>query len=143
MVSLRMYETIVVCRFATLQSPQKNSSGPSGLKLETELKMSSRGLPASGPKKVIKSESKRVKKVEISTLFQHFDSFWTRFSLFGSRGRKAPRTHFQLRFQLWARRAQKLLWGDSRVAILGGGLDTKAASTLPELPFGATRHAAQ
>ena len=42
----------------------------------------------------------------------------------GLRGRKAPATHFQLRFQLWARRAQELLWGDGRVATFHIGLRT-------------------
>ena len=35
------------------------------------------------------------------------DSFWTLFLLVGPRGRKAPGTHCQLRFQLWGPKAGK------------------------------------
>ena len=55
--------------------PLEEFLGPSGPKLETELKMSSRGLPAPESKK-LKTESKRVEKVEkefnfpFSTLFR-------------------------------------------------------------------------
>ena len=49
----------------------------------------------------VKKESKRLKK---SWNFPFSTLFWT----FWPRGRKAPGTHFQLRFQLWARRAQEL-----------------------------------
>ena len=41
--------------------PPKKFLGPSGPKLETELKMSSRGLPAPGSKK-LKTESKKSRK---------------------------------------------------------------------------------
>ena len=41
--------------------PQEEFLGPSGPKLETELKMSSWGLPAPGPKK-FKTESKKSQK---------------------------------------------------------------------------------
>ena len=82
--------------------------GPSGPKSETELKTSSRGLPAPGPKK-LKTESKKSRKMEISTLFQLFRLFFDSILNFlgpgagRPRGRKAPGTRFQLHFRLWAR----------------------------------------
>ena len=62
--------------------PPEELLGPSGPKLETELKMSSWGLLAPGPRK-LKSESKKRQKVEISTLsaFVIFFRLW--FQLFG------------------------------------------------------------
>ena len=89
--------------------------GPSGPKLETELKMSSRGLPAPGSKKLKTESKKESKKLKKSWNFHFSTLFRLCFELFGPRGRKAPGTHFQLCFQLWARRAQEL-WGDWRVA---------------------------
>ena len=81
--------------------PPEEFLGPSGPKLETELKMSSRGLPAPGPKKVLKTESKKSRKMEISTLFQlfrlFFDSVFKTFLVPGAA--RSPGTHFQLRFQ--------------------------------------------
>ena len=76
--------------------------------------MISRGLPAPRSKK-LKAESKKSQQVEISTFFLFFNSFSALFLTFGNPG-QAPGTHFQLRFQLWARRAQELLCGDWRVA---------------------------
>ena len=74
--------------------------------------MSSRVLLAPGSKK-LKTEPKKSQKVEISTLFQLFGLFFNSvFNFLGPGAQKAPGTHFQLRFQLWARRAQELLWGD-------------------------------
>ena len=64
--------------------------------------MSSRVLPALGSKK-LESESKKSQKVEISTLFQPLGNFFIN-SDFDFLGRKAPGTHFQLRFVLSARR---------------------------------------
>ena len=84
-------------KVATLQSP-KGVLGPE--ELETELKMSSQRLPAPGSKKVkirAKKEPKKLKKVHLLTLFDSdFNFFET------PRGRNAPGTHVQLRFQLWA-----------------------------------------
>ena len=59
---------------ATLQSPQRSSWALRAQELETELKMSSRGLPAPGSKK-LKTESKKSRKrVEISIFRLFFDS---------------------------------------------------------------------
>ena len=77
--------------------------------------MSSRGLPTLGPKK-LKAESKKSQKSLFRLFFNAVDSFSTLFLTFLGPG---AGTHFQLRFQLWARRAQELLSGDSRVASVG------------------------
>ena len=57
----------------TLQSPQRSFWAPSGPKLETELKMSSRGLPAQGSKKV----KIRVEKALKTGNFNSFLTFLT------------------------------------------------------------------
>ena len=83
--------------------PPEEFLGPSGPKLETKLKMSSRGLQALGVEK-LKSELTRVNKKggnfnSFSFIFLFFDSD---FNCFGPWGRKAPETQLdQLRFQLW------------------------------------------
>ena len=59
--------------------------------------MSSRGLPAPGSKK-LKTESKKSRKVEISTLFQLFDSFSTLFLTFGALGPEGPGNSFSAPF---------------------------------------------
>ena len=90
--------------------PPEELLGPSGPKLETELNMSSRGLPAPGPKKLkteSKKESKKLKRAEIYTFSLFFDSVLT----FWTPGPEGPGNSFQLRFQLSARRAPELLWG--------------------------------
>ena len=73
--------------------PPEEFLGPSGPKLETELKMSSRGLPAAGPKKLKKSR-KRVKPVEKELKFPLFDSFSTLFLTFGAPGLEGPGNSF-------------------------------------------------
>ena len=80
--------------------------------------MSSRNLPAPEAQKVKNRVEKSVQKVEEKELkFPLFDSFLTLFLTFcDPRAGRPQETHFQLRFQLWARRAQELLWGDGRVA---------------------------
>ena len=91
--------------------PPEEFLGPLGPKLETELKMSFPG--PSGPRAPkVKNKVKKSQKVEKELKFPLFDSLSTLFLTFWT----APGTHFQLRFQLWARRAQELLWGDGRVA---------------------------
>ena len=56
--------------------PPEEFLGPSGPKLETELKVSSRGLAAPGSKK-LKSESKKSQEVEKELKLPLFDSFST------------------------------------------------------------------
>ena len=86
-------------KLATLQSPQKGVLGPFGPKVGKGVENEFPGLPAPGPNK-LNQRQKRVRKVEKelkeSQKVGNFD-------LFGPRGGKAPGTHFQLRFQLWAR----------------------------------------
>ena len=93
-----------------------------------ELKMSSRGLVAPGTKKVKIRVEKRVKKWKFQLFLNFFDSFSTLIFLtfWDPRARRAPGTHFQVRFQLWARRVQELLWGDGRVAMIGTQIFTRA-----------------
>ena len=90
----------------SLPSPQRSSWALRGPKLETELKMSFPGPSGPGAQKSQKQSRKRVKKWKFQLFFNFFDSFSTPFSTFWTRGRKGPGTHFQLRFQLWARRAK-------------------------------------
>ena len=65
-------------------------------------------FPLRGPKSQNQSRE-RVKKVERELTFLHFDSFFD--SDFNFLGPGAG-THFRLCFQILARRAQELLWGD-------------------------------
>ena len=62
--------------------PPEEFLGPSGPKLETELKMSSRGLPAPGPKKLKTESKKKSKMLKKSRNFHIFDSFSTLFLTF-------------------------------------------------------------
>ena len=89
--------------------PLEEFLGPSGPKLEPELKMSSRGLPAPGSQKVKNRVEKDSKSGNFNSFSIFFDSFSTLFLTFWDPGVPAPGTHFQLRFPLWARRAQELL----------------------------------
>ena len=70
--------------------PPEEFLGPSGPKLETELKMSSRGLPAPGFKK-LKTESKKSRKMEISTIFQLYRLFFDSVFNFLDPGAGRPR----------------------------------------------------
>ena len=56
-------------------------------------------MSSRGPQKKLKTESKeKVKKVEISTLFQFFDSFSTLFLTFGALGPEGPGNSFSTPF---------------------------------------------
>ena len=97
--------------------PPRGVLGPFGPKVGNGVENEFPGPSGPGVQKV----KNRVEK-ESSGNFNSFSTFLALFrlffKLFGPRGRKAPGTHFQLHFQLWARRAQELLWGDGRVATL-------------------------
>ena len=75
--------------------PPEEFLGPSGPKLEAELIMSSRGLPAPGSKK---RSRKRVKKWKFQLFFNLFDSFSTPFLTFGTLGPEGPGNSFSTPF---------------------------------------------
>ena len=83
-----------------------NPHRPFGPKLETELKMSSQGLPAPGFKK-LKRSRKRVKKWKFQLFFNFCDSFSTLFLTFGTLGPEGPGNSFSTLFQTLGRRAQE------------------------------------
>ena len=105
--------------------------GPSGPKLERELKMSPRGLPApGGPKKLKKKSRKRV-KWKFQLFFNFFDSFSTLFLTFGALGPEGPRNSLSTPFPTlgpkgpraplggWKGRKSRALSRLSRVVIVG------------------------
>ena len=97
-------------------NPPRGVLGPFGSKVGNGVENE---FPGPRGSKKLKTESKKSqksqKRVEISTFLTLFR---LSFNFLGPRGRRAPGTHFQLRFQLWAWRAQELFWGDWRVARL-------------------------
>ena len=58
------------------------------------------------------SDCKRFEQMFVLSDQPQFLLFDSDLTFLGPRGYKTLGTHFQLRFQLFPRRAQKLLWGD-------------------------------
>ena len=98
-------------------SPPRGVLGPFGPKVGNRVENEFSGPSGLGSKSY-KTESKKSQKVERELKFPLFDSFSTLLLTSWTPGREAPGTHFQLHFQLWARRAQELLWGDWRVTAI-------------------------
>ena len=115
--------------------PQEEFLGPSGPKLETELKMSSRSLLAPGPKKLTHSR-KRVKKVEKELKFPLFDSLSTLFLTFWAPGPEGPGNSFSTLVPTLGPKGQKLLWGGLRGRKTLGLAGAGGLMTPPRTLFG-------